>query len=99
MRLIKIIEIYFLFFSFDVLIIMSYDEYIGKELEMMSHYSFKNNMDNYIWLCVVGNVDSGKSTLVGVLTKGILDNGRGSSREKVFNFAHEAETGWTSSIA
>jgi GTPase len=33
------------------------------------------------------------------LTKGILDNGRGSSREKVFNYAHEAETGWTSSIA
>jgi len=28
---------------------------------------------------MVGNVDSGKSTLVGVLTKGILDNGRGSS--------------------
>ena len=75
------------------------DEYIGKELEMMSHFSFKDNMDNYIRLCVVGNVDSGKSTLVGVLTKGILDNGRGSSREKVFNYAHESETGRTSSIA
>jgi GTPase len=54
---------------------MNFDEYIGKELEMMNHFSFKNNMDNYIRLCVVGNVDSGKSTLVGVLTKGILDNG------------------------
>jgi len=78
---------------------MNLEEYIGKELEMMSHFSFKNNMDNYIRLCVVGNVDSGKSTLVGVLTKGILDNGRGRSREKVFNYAHEAETGRTSSIA
>lgn len=48
---------------------------------------------------MVGNVDSGKSTLVGVLTKGILDNGRGSSWEKVFNFVHESETGRTSSIA
>jgi len=28
-------------------------------------------------LAVIGNVDSGKSTLVGVLTKGILDDGRG----------------------
>lgn len=75
------------------------DEYIGRELEMMSHFSFQQNMDNYIRLCVVGNVDSGKSTLVGVLTKGILDNGRGSSREKVFNFIHETQTGRTSSIA
>lgn len=78
---------------------MTNDEYLGWELEMLRHFSFKDNMDNYIRLCVVGNVDSGKSTLVGVLTKGILDNGWGSSWEKVFNFAHEAETGWTSSIA
>ena len=32
-------------------------------------------------LAVIGNVDSGKSTLVGVLTKGIFDDGRGSARE------------------
>jgi GTPase len=82
----------YIFFSFDVFLIMT-DDYLGRELEMMTHFSFKDNMDNYIRLCVVGNVDSGKSTLVGVLTKGILDNGRGSSREKVFNYAHEAETG------
>ena len=47
----------------------------------------------------MGNVDSGKSTIVGVLTKGLLDNGRGSSREKVFNYPHETTTGRTSSIA
>jgi len=44
-------------------------------------------------------VDSGKSTLVGVLTKGELDDGRGSTRLKVFNYAHEVENGRTSSIA
>ena len=49
-------------------------------------------------LAVVGNVDSGKSTLVGVLTKGIFDNGRGSVRKVVFNYGHEAEKGQTSSI-
>jgi GTPase len=38
---------------------------------------------------VVGNVDSGKSTLVGVLTKGDKDDGRGGARQKVFNFIHE----------
>ena len=47
---------------------------------------------------VAGNVDSGKSTLTGVLTKGILDNGRGSARLKVFNFKHEITSGRTSSI-
>ena len=30
-------------------------------------------------ITTVGNVDSGKSTLLGVLTKGVLDNGRGSA--------------------
>ena len=55
--------------------------------------------DNYIRIALVGNVDSGKSTIVGVLTKGLLDNGRGSSREKVFNYPHETTTGRTSSIA
>lgn len=46
----------------------------------------------------VGNVDSGKSTLVGVLTKNMLDDGRGSARQLVFNFDHEKENGRTSSV-
>lgn len=41
-------------------------------------------------IATIGNVDSGKSTLVGVLTKNILDDGRGKARSKVFNFSHEA---------
>lgn len=49
-------------------------------------------------VAVIGNVDSGKSTLVGVLTKGIMDDGRGSARQKVFNFSHEVNNGRTSSI-
>ena len=54
--------------------------------------------DNDVRIAVIGNVDSGKSTLVGVLTKGIMDDGRGSARTKVFNFSHEAQNGRTSSI-
>lgn len=54
--------------------------------------------ENDIRIAVIGNVDSGKSTLVGVLTKGIMDDGRGSARMKVFNFGHEATNGRTSSI-
>ncbi len=52
-----------------------------------------------IRLAVIGNVDSGKSTLVGCLTKGIKDDGRGYARKFVFNYQHESETGRTSSIA
>ena len=42
---------------------------------------------------------TGKSTLVGVLTKCVLDDGRGAARQLVFNFDHEKENGRTSSIA
>jgi GTPase len=49
-------------------------------------------------IAVIGNVDSGKSTMVGVLTRGIADDGRGSARQKVFNFSHEQANGRTSSI-
>ena len=50
-------------------------------------------------VAVIGNVDSGKSTLVGVLTKGVLDDGRGQARKLVFNFSHEQDNGRTSSIS
>ncbi len=52
-----------------------------------------------IRVAVAGNVDSGKSTLVGVLTRGKLDNGRGLARVNVFRHKHEVETGRTSSIS
>lgn len=50
-------------------------------------------------VAVVGNVDSGKSTLLGVLTRGHLDNGRGLARTNIFVHKHEIETGRTSSIS
>ena len=49
-------------------------------------------------ICVVGNVDAGKSTLLGVLTKDSLDDGRGKARVALFRHKHEVETGRTSSI-
>ena len=54
--------------------------------------------ENDVRIAVIGNVDSGKSTIVGVMTKSIMDDGRGSARKKVFNFVHEAANGRTSSI-
>ncbi|KAK2463278.1 hypothetical protein APHAL10511_004933 [Amanita phalloides] len=47
---------------------------------------------------VVGNVDSGKSTTLGVLTRGVLDDGRGKARIWLFRHKHEIETGRTSSV-
>ncbi|KAH7929879.1 P-loop containing nucleoside triphosphate hydrolase protein [Leucogyrophana mollusca] len=44
---------------------------------------------------VVGNVDSGKSTTLGVLTR---DDGRGRARVSLFRHKHEIETGRTSSV-
>ncbi|KAJ3103986.1 GTP-binding protein 1 [Phlyctochytrium planicorne] len=49
-------------------------------------------------IAVVGNVDAGKSTLLGVLTKDILDDGRGKARVNLFRHKHELETGRTSSV-
>ncbi|TFK86884.1 GTP-binding protein 1 [Polyporus arcularius HHB13444] len=47
---------------------------------------------------VVGNVDSGKSTTLGVLTRGQLDDGRGRARVSLFRHKHEIESGRTSSV-
>ena len=49
-------------------------------------------------VAVVGNVDAGKSTLLGVLTHAELDNGRGTARQKLFRHKHEMESGRTSSV-
>lgn len=50
---------------------------------------------------LVGNVNSGKSSFIGVMTKldGEYDDGRGYARSKLETFKHEQDTGNTSSIA
>lgn len=50
-------------------------------------------------VCVAGDSNSGKSTLIGVLVHGQLDNGRGSARTQVLKHNHEIATGHTSSIS
>lgn len=51
-----------------------------------------------IRIAVVGNVDAGKSTMLGVLVKGSLDDGRGKARVNLFRHKHEIESGRTSSV-
>lgn len=62
---------------------------IGKETEMAIPE---------LRIGVIGSVDSGKSTITGVLTKNILDDGRGSARSHVMRHPHELKSGRTSSI-
>jgi GTPase len=56
-----------------------------------------NNAECTIVVC--GPVDAGKSSLIGVLTSGSLDNGRGLARNKILVHPHERETGRTSHIS
>ncbi len=47
----------------------------------------------------IGDFESGKSTLVGVLTRACLDDGNGLARMQVVKHRHEIENGCTSSIS
>lgn len=51
-------------------------------------------------VCVIGANNAGKSTLIGVLATGALDNGRGLARATVLRHGHEVlASGTTSAIA
>lgn len=52
-----------------------------------------------IRISVMGSVDAGKSSLIGVLTQGELDNGRGKARLNMFRHFHEIKTGRTSCVS
>jgi len=71
-----------------------------QEPPMTQEDTFSNKMSDYhIRLAVVGNVDAGKSTLIGSLVSGMLDDGRGSARSRVTKHQHEIESGRTSTIS
>lgn len=50
-------------------------------------------------VAVIGNVDAGKSTMLGVLSRGGLDDGRGRARIYCARHRHESESGRTSSVS
>lgn len=53
-------------------------------------------LSRQIRVAVVGNVDAGKSTLIGTITTSALDDGRGRSRTCIMKHRHEIESGRTS---
>ena len=52
-----------------------------------------------IKITLLGSEGAGKSTLIGVLTSGKRDNGKGGARTNVFRHKHEILDGRTSSIS
>ena len=52
-----------------------------------------------IRIAVLGNVETGKSTLISVLTHDELDNGQGRARLNLLRHIHEIQSGHTSSIS
>lgn len=52
-----------------------------------------------IRIAFLGGTDAGKSTLLGYLSHGELDNGRGKARLNLLRHRHEIETGRSSSIS
>merc|ERR1712226_1087746 len=71
-------------------------------VKWVSDFLIRKNIDESdfieVRVAVVGNVDAGKSTLLGVLTNGVLDDGRGNARQFLFRHKHEMESGRTSSV-
>lgn len=55
-------------------------------------------MPQEIRIGMIGSVDSGKSTITGVLVNSELDDGRGKARSKILKHPHEKDTGRSSSI-
>ncbi len=87
-----------IYLYYHTIVIRTRDGVSGKVAEVLiRRYATEEFFE--IRVAVVGNVDSGKSTLLGVLTRGQLDNGRGLARMNVFVHKHEIETGRTSSIS
>ncbi|HUT81615.1 MAG TPA: GTP-binding protein [Candidatus Bathyarchaeia archaeon] len=82
----------------DITVLRKRDGESGKVAEVLVRKLAEENFLE-IRIAVAGNVDSGKSTLIGVLTQGNLDDGRGLARVNVFRHKHELETGRTSSIS
>jgi GTPase len=64
-------------------------------MELLHDENFEANDTR---IAMIGNVDSGKSTLIGVLTSASLDDGRGSARATILKHRHEQDNGRTSAV-
>eukprot|EP01017_Pseudomicrothorax_dubius_P034907 TRINITY_DN4836_c0_g3_i3.p1 TRINITY_DN4836_c0_g3~~TRINITY_DN4836_c0_g3_i3.p1 ORF type:complete len:661 (-),score=113.15 TRINITY_DN4836_c0_g3_i3:53-2035(-) len=70
----------------------------GKIAEVMVRANQRDGIKLDVRVMVLGDIGAGKSTLIGVLTSGRPDNGKGRARSTVCFHKHERYTGRTSSI-
>ena len=70
----------------------------GRVVELLIRASREDEPPLTVTVTALGNVDAGKSTLIGVLSTGKLDDGRGSAMKRIARYLHEIESGRTSSI-
>ena len=59
---------------------------------------YMSTVRSNVRISVLGSIDAGKSTLLGVMTSGNLDDGAGKARQSIARFPHERATGKTSSV-
>ncbi|RLE89257.1 MAG: hypothetical protein DRJ46_04950, partial [Thermoprotei archaeon] len=71
----------------------------GRVVEVLVRLSREDSPPIHVSITVLGNVDAGKSTLVGVLCTGRLDDGNGAAMARIARFLHEVESGRTSSVS
>ncbi len=77
---------------------ISNDTFIGEFLVRQRPVDRKT-LPPTITIATIGNVDSGKSTLIGTLISGQLDDGDGKNAILVARYRHEIESGRTSAIS
>eukprot|EP01038_Epipyxis_sp_PR26KG_P012545 gene12545-16824_t len=71
---------------------------ITAEVQMKRRERLTLNVEQ-LSVAIAGDLNTGKSTLIGVLLSGKLDNGKGLARAQVFTHNHEIESGRTSCIS
>jgi elongation factor 1-alpha len=71
----------------------------GKVAEVLVRVAVREEPPPTVTVAALGNVDAGKSTLVGVLTTGRLDDGKGLARSYASRYKHEVLTGRTSAVS
>ncbi|MGC9049441.1 GTP-binding protein [Pyrobaculum sp.] len=71
----------------------------GKVAEVLLRIASREEPPPTVTVVAMGNVDAGKSTLVGVLTTGRLDDGNGLARSYASRYKHEVLAGRTSAVS
>ncbi|MEM1572442.1 MAG: GTP-binding protein, partial [Pyrobaculum sp.] len=71
----------------------------GKVAEVLVRLVGREEPPPTVTVVAMGNVDAGKSTLIGVLTTGRLDDGKGAARAFASRYKHEVLSGRTSAVS